>query len=397
MYPKLSDLINGVFGTHLNLPIMSYGFFVALAFLVGAWLLYVELKRKEKQGLIHPTTKKVSLGKPASMLELLFNFVVVFILAYKIAAAFTDYDNFANNPQEFLFSTEGSFWVGLIAALAYTIYFWYSKEKTKLDKPILKNVTVHAYEQTWTIAFIAAVFGIIGAKIFDQLENWHSFVADPWGSLFSFSGLTFYGGLIFAAIAVIWYTGKHKIPWKPLSDSFAPVLALGYGIGRMGCQVAGDGDWGIVNTFTKPHWLNFMPDWLWSYNYPHNIINEGVRIPGCMGEHCMQLPQGVFPTPVYETLMMVVVFIVLWSIRKRIKIPGVLFSIYLIFNGVERFFIEHIRVDNTYDIFNHKVTQAELISPVLVLIGIVGWYLLVKRAKQGRGNSSSTSESPTPE
>jgi len=383
MYPKLSDLINALFGTHINLPIMSYGFFVAMAFLVGAYLLYLEFIRKEQEGLIKATKKKVIIGQAASAGELFLSFVVGFFLAFKIAAAITDYQHFANDPQGFLFSGEGSVWAGLLFGALYTAYIWYDKNRQRLAKPVEKEIVVHAHEQTWTIVLVAAVFGIIGAKIFDQLENWQAFLADPIGQLFSFSGLTFYGGLIVAAIAVVWYGTKHGIPWKPMADSFAPGLALAYGIGRIGCQVSGDGDWGIVNHLEKPHWLSFLPDWLWRYNYPHNIINEGIPIPGCTGPHCMQLPQGVFPTPVYETMMMVIVFIILWSIRKKIKTPGVLFSIYLIFNGVERFLIEHIRVNNTYDIFGQHITQAEIISPILVIIGIVGWYMLEKRGKKG--------------
>ncbi len=379
MYPKISDLINSLFGTHINLPIMSYGFFVSLAFLAGAYLLYLELKRKENEGLLKTTERNFFEGEPASATELVINFIVTFYLAFKLPAAISDYSRFVNDPQDFLFSAEGSVWIGLVFAAFYTSYIWYQKDKAKLTPPVEKIIKVYPHQSTWTMVFIAAVFGIIGAKIFDQLENWQSFLAHPLSSLFSFSGLTFYGGLIFAAVALIWYGEKHHIPWKHLADSVAPGLILGYGIGRIGCQVAGDGDWGIVNTFTKPHWLSFLPNWLWSYNYPHNIINEGVTIPGCFGPHCMQLPQGVFPTPIYETTMAVIIFVILWSIRKKIKTPGVLFFIYLIFNGVERFFIEHIRVDHTYNIFGHHITQAELISPVLVVIGIVGWYLLEKR------------------
>ena len=381
MYPKLSDLINSLFGTHLNLPIMSYGFFVSLAFIAGGYLLYLELKRKDEEGILITTERKIFEGKPASAMELAINFIVAFFIAFKLPAAVSNYSHFANDPQEFLFSSEGSLWAGLIFAALYTYYIWYQSDKAKLNPPVEKITKVHAHQSTWTLVFIAAVFGIIGAKIFDQLENWQSFMAHPLSSLFSFSGLTFYGGLIFAAVAVIWYGEKHHIPWKQLADSFAPGLILAYGIGRMGCQVAGDGDWGIVNTFTKPHWLNFLPNWLWSYNYPHNIINEGIPIPGCLGPHCMQLPQGVFPTPIYETTMAIIIFVILWSVRKKISTPGVLFFIYLIFNGVERFFIEHIRVDHAYDIFGHHITQAELISPVLVMTGIAGWYILEKRKK----------------
>ena len=361
---------------------MSYGFFVALAFLVGAYLLYLEFIRKEKDGLIKATTKKITVGNPASAAELFISFAVSFFLGFKTAAAITDYQHFANDPQQFLFSAEGSVWVGLVVGILYTVYIWYDKDKHKLKKPVVKEILVRAHEQVWMIVLVAAIFGIIGAKIFDQLENWQAFLADPWGQLFSFSGLTFYGGLIIAGIAVVWYGEKHGIPWKPMADSFAPGLAIAYGIGRIGCQVAGDGDWGIVNHWAKPHWLNFLPDWLWRYNYPHNIINEGIPIPGCTGAHCMQLAHGVFPTPVYETSMMIIIFIILWSIRKKIKTPGVLFAIYLILSGTERFFIEHIRVDTTYNIFGHLITQAEIISPILVIIGIVGWIVLEKRAKR---------------
>ncbi len=384
MYPKLSDLINSIFGTHLNLPIMSYGFFVSLAFLAGGYLLYLELKRKEKKGLIKATEKEILVGSPASFSELAVNFGVVFLIAFKIPAAYTHYSTFANDPQQFLFSSEGSLWTGFIFASLYTFFVWYRREKVKLDPPRKEILRVHPYQTIWTMVFLAAIFGIIGAKIFDQLENWNEFIADPWGSLFSFSGLTFYGGLIFAAVAIIWYGKNHGMHWKHLADSYAPGLMLAYGMGRIGCQVAGDGDWGIVNHLTKPHWLNFLPDWLWSYNYPHNIINQGIPIPGCQGPHCMVLPQGVFPTPVYETIMAVILFAILWSIRRKITTPGVLFFIYLIFSGTERFLIEHIRVTHRYVFLGIHASQAELISPVLVLIGILGWYLLEKKGIQTR-------------
>ncbi len=381
MYPKLSDLINDLFGTHLVLPIMSYGFFVAIAFLVGAWLLYIQLKRKGEEGLLPSEKKKVEIGKPASVIELLFNFVVAALIAYKLVSAVTDYSHFANNPQEFLFSPEGSFWGGLLFGILYTAWIWYDKEKKKISPPQWKEVVIPPENHTWPIVVIAAIFGIIGSKIFDQLENWDSFIQDPIGSLFSFSGLTFYGGLIVAGIAVIWYSEKHKISWRHLGDSIAPSLILAYGIGRIGCETAGDGDWGIVNTLSKPTWLRWLPDWLWSYTYPHNIINEGIPIPGCTGEHCMQLAQGVFPTPVYETTMCLLIFIFLWSMRKKLKTPGVLFAIYLILNGIERFFIELIRVNNTYDIFGYHITQAEIISVSLVIAGTILWVFLEKTKK----------------
>ena len=109
---------------------------------------------------------------------------------------------------------------------------------------------------------IAAISGIIGAKIFANLENWDDFLNDPLGQIFSFSGLTFYGGLIFGTITVILYAKKHNIKITYLADVFAPSLILAYGIGRFGCYFSGDGDWGITSNMSqKPI---FIPDWFWN-------------------------------------------------------------------------------------------------------------------------------------
>ncbi|NNC86241.1 MAG: diacylglyceryl transferase, partial [Bacteroidia bacterium] len=200
--------------------------------------------------------------------------------------------------------------------------------------------------------------------------------------LISFSGLTFYGGLIVGAISVIWYTNKHKIKPFVIADAAAPGLMLAYAVGRIGCQLAGDGDWGIVNNSAKPGWLSFLPDWMWSFTYPHNVNRAGIPIPGCEGTHCYELADPVWPTPFYETMMCLTLFGVLWYFRKRIKIPGILFSLYLILNGIERFFIEKIRVNSDYIIAGFEITQAEIISTGLILAGVIGMVVLSKRNKK---------------
>jgi prolipoprotein diacylglyceryltransferase len=379
MYPKISDLINDWFGTNLNLPVQSYGFFLALAFIAAGWTLYKELDRKEKEGILKARTKKVRVGEPASMSELVTTFLISLFVIFKLAGMVTNYTAFANNPQDFIFSGEGNWWIGFAGAIVLTGWTYYSKKKTEIKPPKWEEITVHPKDLLWQIVFIAVIFGLIGAKLFDQLENFDDFIKDPIGTTFSFSGLTFYGGLIVAAIALILFGKRNGIPWPVLGDVVAPGLMLAYGIGRIGCQVAGDGDWGIVNNLPKPGWLSFLPDWAWAYDYPHNIINHGVRIPGCTGPHCFHLAEPVFPTPVYETTMAVIIFLILWSFRKRIKIPGMLFAVYLMFNGVERFLIELIRVNNTYDIFGMKITQAEIISPVLFLSGLVLFFVLKRK------------------
>lgn len=381
MYPRISDLINDVFGTQINLPIQSYGFFVALAFVVAALILYYELKRKEKEGSIPFQLKKKLIGSAPKIQDFIFPYILGFIIGFKLLEAILHYSAFAEQPNEFLFSLRGNIWGGFLVG-AYSVFSTYRKiKKAQLDEPTWVEEKLHAYELTGSLVFIAAISGIIGAKIFHQLENMDEFLADPIGSLLSFSGLTFYGGLIVAAITLIIYAKKNKIPWPELADAIAPILMIGYAIGRIGCQVAGDGDWGIVNLEPKPEWLSFLPDWAWAYDYPNNVLNQGVLIEGCTGAHCYRLAEPVFPTPLYETVTCLILFSILWMLRKRIKIPGVLFSVYLIFNGFERFFIEKIRVNTTYRIFNNEITQAEIISVILILLGIFGIILFKKYQK----------------
>ena len=375
-------MINSLFGTHINLPVQSYGFFLALAFLTGTWLLYKELDRKEKEGLIKPTVRKVLRGKPATSWELLLNFIISLLIGYKIGGMILDYPLFTDDPQKYVLSVQGSWLLGFLFALAYTYYVYYRKNSKKLDPPVWEKITVHAREQALPILFIAVIAGVIGAKIFNWFENWNDFIRDPIGSLVSFSGLTFYGGLIVAYGSILYYTHRQNINWKNISDAAAPGLIMAYGIGRIGCQVAGDGDWDIVNATVKPGWLSFIPNWLWAYDYPHNIINEGVLIPGCSGPHCFQLAQPVFPTPVYETLMAVMIFVILWSIRKKIKMPGIIFAIYLMFNGIERFLIETIRVNTRFYLMGMSVTQAEVISTFIFILGLALFIILCSTFKK---------------
>jgi len=379
MYPTISDLLKDLFGVDIPLPIQSFGFFVAMAFVTAAWLLMLELKRKEKLQIISAQMKKIWVGKPASASELAVYALVSFVLGYKLVSAFTNYSEFVDNPQSFVFSLQGSFIGGLISAVIITFLRYREKNKQKLDKPKLEEVLVRPYELSGNMLLIAAVFGILGAKIFHNLENIDEFMADPIGSLFSFSGLTFYGGLICATVAVVWYAKKNKIPALVICDAAAPGIMLAYAIGRIGCQVSGDGDWGIVNDMIKPEWLGFLPDWIWSYHYPHNVLSEGVPIPGCDGKYCFMLDPPVFPTPFYETLICSFCFIILWIIRKRIHTAGVIFAIFLILNGVERFFIEKIRVNTTYHIFGNEITQAEIISTLLVITGVLMLFKLTKK------------------
>jgi prolipoprotein diacylglyceryl transferase len=255
---------------------------------------------------------------------------------------------------------------------------WYEKNKAKLAKPEVRTIRIWPHDRVGDIVIYAAVFGFAGAKIFHNLENLDDFARDPIGSLLSFSGLTFYGGLICATIAIWQYCKKNNMKPIHVADAIAPAMMLAYGIGRMGCQIAGDGDWGIVNTSPKP--FSWLPDWAWSYTYPHNVIGDGVPIPGCEGPYCNVLPQGVYPTPLYEIVAALLLFVFLWSIRKKIKTPGVLTGIYLIVNGVERFLVELIRVNTHYKSLPFQPTQAELIAVTLVIGGVV--LIIIQKRKK---------------
>lgn len=378
MYPNLYYAFKDLFGIELPFlkMIQSFGFFVAIAFLFAAWCFSLELKRKEEEGLLSVTHQKVLKGEKASVLDLILSGIIGFILGYKILYIGLNFNEFVENTHAYILSTKGSFIGGVIgtALAAYSKYR--EKEKEKLEKSLWFNEVIHPYQLVGNMTIIAAVAGIIGAKIFHNLENWNEFMMDPVHALLSFSGLTMYGGLICGSIAVILYARKNGMYIPHVIDACAPGLMLAYGIGRIGCQVSGDGDWGIDNLAANPY--SFLPDWLWSYRYPHNVNEVGVPIPGCVGNYCNMLPNPVFPTPLYESIACITLFFVLWAMRKNITTPGMLFSIYLIFNGVERFFIEKIRVNTVYHIFGQNITQAEIISVILIIIGVIGIFYFKK-------------------
>ena len=380
MYPTISHIIYDLFGVNIPLPIQTFGFWVAISFLAAAWVITLELKRKESEGFLSAVKVKEIIGKKLSAQEIISSVFVGFGIGFKGIEALLNYSDLVANPQDFIISTRGNLLGGLlIAGIAFYLK-WKENQKTILAIPKEIEKTVHPFELVGNITMIAAISGIIGAKIFHNLENFDTFLADPIGQLMSFSGLTFYGGLIAGAISVIWYAKKYQINIKHLIDSAAPALMLAYGVGRIGCQMSGDGDWGIDNLAPKPEWMSFLPDWMWSYNFPHNVINAGIPIEGCTGNFCMQLANPVWPTAFYEVLMSITIFGILWAMRKHIKVPGALFFIYLAFNGIERFFIEKVRINTEYNILG-GITQAEIISFCLVLIGIIGTTYLYKTRK----------------
>jgi prolipoprotein diacylglyceryl transferase len=377
MYPNLYFAFKDLFGVEWG-PLRfvnSFGFFVAIAFILAAVFLSMELRRKSRQGLLTPTEMQIMVGQPATIGEIALNFLLGFLLGYKIIALF-------------IFSPIGSWPAGIFLGLLFAGLKWYDKNKQKLPKPEKRTVRIWPQDRVGEIIILGLIFGLLGAKLFDIFENWSDFLTRPSEYIFSAEGLTFYGGLICAALAIWVYAKKHKISFWHLNDAAAPTLMIAYAVGRIGCQVAGDGDWGIPNLKPKP--FSWMPDWMWSFNYPHNVarMDQNNPIPGCEEElgkmgskFCFQLSQPVYPTPFYETIMCLVLFLILWSLRKKFKVPGTLFALYLMLNGLERFFIEKIRVNNRINLFGFQPTQAEVISTLLFLSGLIIWIVLYRRSK----------------
>jgi len=216
-----------------------------------------------------------------------------------------------------------------------------AKRLRELGKPV---------DWAYEIVFAALIGGVVGARGYYVIEKYESAKHDLLGTVFSGSGLVWYGGAIGGAIAVItWMRWRHVLNLVML-DACATALALGYAIGRIGCQVSGDGDYGIRST---------LP---WAMGYPHGTVPTppGVRVQ---------------PTPIYETVTMSLLALVLWRIRDRVR-PGVVFALYLFFSGLERFLVEFIRRNPAVAA---GLTAPQLESLVLMIVGASWLFLLLRR------------------
>lgn len=387
MFPDLSYIVHYFFGSQPDgaLSIVkTFGLFLTLSFLASAWLLYLEFKRKEKQGILQPQRIIQDPKANASVQDIVINTIFGFIIGFKFLYAYQHIDEMKGDAVAVLLSSKGNIVGGIIGALLFgAIKYWdYLKAQKSTEQP--KEVLLYPHQQVPDITVVAAVSGILGAKIFALFEgndSWANFIKDPVKAFFSGSGLAIYGGLILAFITVFYYVKKKGIKPIHVMDAVAPALIVGYAVGRLGCQFSGDGDWGIVNTIAKPGWF-FLPDSWWAYDYPHNVLNDGIAIEGCNFKHCMKLSQTVFPTPLWETILGFIILGILWILRTRISIPGMLFFVYCILNGIERFFIEKIRVNEKIHAMGMSFTQAELIAVLVFLIGVVGCYWVWRGAKK---------------
>jgi phosphatidylglycerol:prolipoprotein diacylglycerol transferase len=212
----------------------------------------------------------------------------------------------------------------------------------ELGKP-----TDWAYE----MIFAGLAGGLVGARVYYLAQNWSDVHNDLAGNLFSGSGLVWYGGAIGGAIAVCAWAWWRDCLSLTLLDVASVPLALGYAIGRIGCQLSGDGDYGRAS------------DLPWAMSYPDGTVPTN---------------QDVHPTPVYETLAMGLVAWFLWNLRDRFR-AGVLFASYLVLSGLERFLVEFVR-RNDETVAGLTTPQVE--SLALMAVGVV-WIAVVSRRPGG--------------
>lgn len=237
--------------------------------------------------------------------------------------------------------------------------------RQKNEDGTITRLAVPPQEIVTDMTFMVLIAGIVGARLFHILEHTDQFMLDPAGMIFSRSGLSIFGGLILGTIAGGICVRHWKLPLRPLLDATAPAMMLGYAVGRIGCQVSGDGDWGIAaNMALKPDWL---PTWLWAQTYDNNIFGALIAAP------------GVYPTPMYETAMGLACFALLWALRRHPFMTGWLFALYLVLAGVERYLIEQIRVNPVLSLGPIHATQAEMIAITLTVLGVIGLALLSRR------------------
>jgi phosphatidylglycerol---prolipoprotein diacylglyceryl transferase len=191
-----------------------------------------------------------------------------------------------------------------------------------------------AYE----MIFAALLGGLVGSRVDYLIENWSKVSGDVLGNLFSGSGLVWLGGVIGGTLGVVIWAWRRRWLSLALLDTAAPGLALGYAVGRIGCQLSGDGDYGKHT------------DLPWGMSYPHGTVPT---------------TDTVHPTPVYETLAMGLVALLLWNLRDRLR-PGLVFALWLVLSGLERVLVEFIRRNDPVAL---GLTVPQLFSIAMIVAG----------------------------
>jgi phosphatidylglycerol:prolipoprotein diacylglycerol transferase len=238
---------------------------------------------------------------------------------------------------------------GLLVALGVLIGLWIS----------VRNSAKQGInpDHAWNLGILVVLCGIVGAKILYIINDWSTYAAHP-SEIFSLSTLqaggVFSGGLIGALIAAVWYVRRHNMPPLATCDAFAPGLALGHAIGRVGCFAAGC-------CFGKP------TSHFWGVTFTSELARERVGTP---------LYHALEPTQLFESAVELANFFILMWMLKRKKFDGQVFGAYLFLYGVARYFLEFLRDDpGRGSVFGGIMTGTQLISICLVITGGLIWWL----------------------
>ena len=194
-------------------------------------------------------------------------------------------------------------------------------------------------------AFVAGFVGLLGARIWHILENWSDLKDNLGAALISSAGFTFYGGFIFSTLALILLAKHDKIKISTLADSLGPALSLAYAVGRLGCQLSGDGDYGATTTS------------LFGMSYETGVV------PTVRGEFA-------YPTPLFESVAAILILLVLTKVetRKLLAAPFRRFGLYLVLTALARFFVEFLRINPTVFV---GLSEAQAISLLLMAFGLI--------------------------
>jgi phosphatidylglycerol---prolipoprotein diacylglyceryl transferase len=200
---------------------------------------------------------------------------------------------------------------------------------------------------------ITGLSGLVGSRLYHLLESPAEFFADPWPQLFSTMGFAFVGAIIGGFLALLLLAKRFRMSPLLMLDAASPAAALGYGIGRIGCLISGDGDYGIPTT---------LP---WGMSFPNGIVPTTER---------------VHPTPIYEFLAAILIAWILWRLGARAlktHAPnGLVFAAYLVLTGIARFLVEIIRI-NPRSFYG--LTNAQAASVVSLVAG-VGLFIYCHKA-----------------
>ena len=242
-----------------------------------------------------------------------------------------------------------SFGLMLVTAF-YTCYglLYLEMKRLKYDTEIASD-----------IIFWSAVGGVLGAKIYYLIENLDRTIQDPMGMIFSGSGLVFLGGLIGSIICVSVILKNRNLPWYLFADIIAPLIMIGYAIGRLGCFLVGD-DYGLPSSLP---WAVSFPEGL----PPTTISSFAAYYPWIDTSGINSEVFKVHPTQLYESAVGILLFFFLWSRRKKYQRAGTMFFSYLLLAGIERFSIEFLRTNEKY-LFD-TFSGAQMISFLMIFVG----------------------------